>query len=76
MNGGGIFVWPDGRKYKGQYKDDKKEGYGFFEWPDGKKYRGNWNNGKQDGEGELYNISTKTWMKCLFKEGKRIKWFN
>ena len=76
MNGGGIFIWPDGRKYKGQYKNNKKEGYGFFEWPDGKKYRGNWNNGKQDGEGELYNISTKTWMKCLFKEGKRIKWFN
>ena len=30
--GEGVFVWPDGRKYHGQYKDDKKEGYGIFEW--------------------------------------------
>ena len=32
MDGDGIFRWPDGRKYQGQYKDDKKEGYGIFEW--------------------------------------------
>lgn len=32
MDGEGIFKWPDGRKYEGQYKDDKKEGYGIFEW--------------------------------------------
>jgi hypothetical protein len=32
MDGEGVFVWPDGRKYHGQYKDDKKEGYGVFEW--------------------------------------------
>ena len=32
MDGEGVFKWPDGRKYQGQYKDDKKEGYGIFEW--------------------------------------------
>ncbi|MCQ2816649.1 MAG: hypothetical protein MJ252_05205 [archaeon] len=74
MDGHGVFTWPDGRKYKGQYVDDKKEGFGSFEWSDGRKYRGMWKNGKQDGEGEFYNASTKTWKKGLWKEGKRVSW--
>ena len=76
MDGKGIFTWPDGRKYEGDYKDDKKEGYGIFEWTDGKKYRGYWLNGKQNGEGEFYNDKTKTWKKCLIQNGKKIKWID
>jgi hypothetical protein len=30
MNGKGVFSWPDGRKYDGEYKMDKKEGFGIF----------------------------------------------
>jgi len=26
MEGYGVFTWPDGRKYEGEYIDDKKEG--------------------------------------------------
>ena len=32
MDGFGVFIWPDQRKYEGNYRDDKKEGYGIFEW--------------------------------------------
>ncbi len=32
MDGKGLFTWPDQRKYEGDYKDDKKDGYGTFEW--------------------------------------------
>lgn len=46
MDGQGEFTWNDGRKYIGDYKDDKKHGYGQFEWPDGRKYKGYWENGK------------------------------
>ena len=28
MHGKGFFFWPDGKKYSGQYYEDKKEGYG------------------------------------------------
>ena len=38
MDGYGEFSWPDGRIYKGEYKDDKKHGEGEFFWPDGRKY--------------------------------------
>lgn len=30
MNGYGEFEWPDGRKYFGQYFEDKKHGIGIF----------------------------------------------
>jgi hypothetical protein len=42
MHGEGVFTWVDGRKYKGEYKNDKKDGYGTFEWPDGRRYEGFW----------------------------------
>jgi hypothetical protein len=32
MDGEGVFIWPDKRRYTGEYKDDKKHGYGVFEW--------------------------------------------
>jgi len=40
MEGKGLFTWPDGRKYEGEYKNDKKHGFGVFYWPDGRIYRG------------------------------------
>ena len=53
MEGKGIFEWPDGRKYDGNYVDDLKSGVGTFYWPgpDKRKYEGHWLKGKQDGEG-------------------------
>ena len=51
MEGHGVFTWQDGRKYVGDYRNDKKCGQGTFEWPDGRKYIGAWENGKQHGEG-------------------------
>ena len=46
MDGFGVMTWPDGRKYEGEYLNDKKNGYGIFIWKDGKEYRGYWKNGK------------------------------
>lgn len=57
-------IWPDGRKYTGQYLNDKKHGFGTFEWrnaaykykiADGRKYKGEWLAGKQHGMGEYFN---------------------
>ena len=45
MDGSGEFTWLDGKKYVGQYVDDKKEGYGVFTWPDNRQYNGYWRNG-------------------------------
>ena len=46
MSGYGVFDWPDGRKYEGDYLDDKKHGHGTFRWSDGRIYQGTWVNGR------------------------------
>ena len=46
MDGTGVFTWADGRKYEGEYVEDKKEGHGIFTWPDQRRYDGQWKDGK------------------------------
>ncbi len=40
MHGKGVFKWPDGRVYEGDYVNDKKHGIGKVTWPDGRVYEG------------------------------------
>ena len=47
MHGKGVYSWKDGRKYEGDYNQDKKEGFGIYTWANGRKYVGEWKNGKQ-----------------------------
>jgi hypothetical protein len=42
MHGKGKFTWPDGRKYEGEYINDKKHGFGIFTFKDGRIYEGEW----------------------------------
>jgi len=83
MHGEGIFTWPNGRKYIGEFVNDKKEGYGIHEWyilfinwnkrPDGRKYKGFWRNGKRHGDGEFYYPRQKTWKKGVWIDDVRTK---
>ena len=66
-------MWPDGRKYDGDYVDDQKEGFGIYFWPDGKRYEGQWSDGKQHGEGKILNAKGKC-RKGIWEEGNRIQW--
>ena len=46
MHGRGVYSWSDGRKYDGEYIDDKKHGQGTYVWADGRSYTGGWKDGK------------------------------
>lgn len=46
MDGDGLYTWPDGRNYAGQYLNDKKHGRGKYTWANGKTYDGDWKDGK------------------------------
>ena len=74
MEGLGLFLWPDKKKYIGQYSKDKKAGYGIFLWPDGKKFEGQWKDGKQNGLGILYFNNKKKFG--LWTEGAKEKWLD
>ena len=45
MDGIGVYEWPDGRKYMGQYSLNVKSGYGIYIYKDNRVYIGNFENG-------------------------------
>ena len=45
VNGQGTYTWPDGDKYVGQFKDDKRNGQGTLTLADGSKKTGIWQEG-------------------------------
>lgn len=42
MDGNGLLVWPDGKYYEGEFKEDQKDGFGIFFWEDKRCYKGEW----------------------------------
>ena len=55
MNGYGIFIWPDKKRYYGHYVNNVKEGFGKFRWSEGYSFEGFWKDGKQEGSGIILN---------------------
>ena len=44
--GQGTITSPDGDKYVGEWKDNKRHGQGTYTYPDGSKYVGEFKDGK------------------------------
>ena len=42
----GIYSWPDGRVYVGEFKNGKRNGEGTLTRPEGKVQSGRWENSK------------------------------
>ena len=53
MHGKGVFAWPSGQVYEGEYYEDQKHGFGKFKEEDGSYYEGNWLFGQRHGRGAL-----------------------
>jgi hypothetical protein len=75
MHGKGTYVWPDGRKYQGDYINDKKDGHGYYEFGDGRRYDGQWLNGKMHGVGKIMSKEGEA-RRALFDDSIRIKWID
>ena len=52
-NGYGVWVYSDGARYEGNFKNGKKNGQGTYTFADGTKYVGEWKDG-------VYQNSTNT----------------
>ncbi len=53
VNGKGTFIWSNGDKYNGNWKNQKPHGLGTFKWVNGTKYIGDWEFGIQNGQGTV-----------------------
>lgn len=49
IQGKGTYIWSDGRKFVGNWKNSKMRGKGFYSWEDGRSYEGNYFEGKKHG---------------------------
>ena len=47
----GTYTYPDGTKYVGEFRDDKKNGQGTYTFPNGAKYVGEFRDGNRNGQG-------------------------
>ncbi|MBX2929822.1 MAG: caspase family protein [Saprospiraceae bacterium] len=62
LNGSGVYLFPSGAKYVGQFKNGVPSGTGSCAYSDGRKYQGEWLNGLQNGKGIQ-----------IFPDGSRIR---
>jgi hypothetical protein len=70
MHGKGLYKWPDGGEYYGDYINNIKEGNGVFKWVNGKVFEGPFKNGRPHGVGKLKTNNKE--IEVEFKEGKLI----
>src|SRR6266566_4744106 len=49
-HGRGVFTFPSGVRYVGEFRDDKFNG-GLYIWPSGNRYEGEFRDGKMNGQG-------------------------
>jgi len=46
-------TWPSGRRYEGEWKDDKLNGQGVYTYTDGTRYEGEFKDSKYNGQGVM-----------------------
>ena len=69
----GTFIWPDGEKYVGEFRDDKRSGQGIFTWSNGEKYVGEFRDNKRNGKGTRYSASGSVLEQGLWKDGELVR---
>ena len=56
VNGNGIYLFPTGEKYDGEFKNGKINGDGIYTYQDGSKYIGEFASGVRHGQGILKTV--------------------
>jgi hypothetical protein len=60
-NGKGIYIFPSGAAYIGEFQNGQIHGIGVCYYPNGSKYQGNWANRYPDGRGTKISPDGRKW---------------
>ena len=70
----GTYVWDDGEKYIGEWKDNTYHGQGTYTHASGDKYVGEWKDGNRNGQGTYYYLENNEFKGDIYvgeyKDGK------
>jgi hypothetical protein len=76
-SGEGVFAYPDGSKYEGQFLNSKPDGWGTFIYSNGDRYVGAFSSGYKHGKGTFYYAdntqSTGEWREGEYLGNPRIE---
>ena len=64
----GAYVWPDGRKYEGEFESVKFHGQGTYTFVTGSNYVGEFKDGRYDGQGTYTYVNGSKYL-GEFKNG-------
>jgi hypothetical protein len=73
--GYGTYIFKNGDKYVGEFRNDLFNGNGVFIWNDGARYDGQWKNGLKNGEGD-YILKNGEVLKGIWTEGELTRILN
>ena len=70
MHGVGTCYYKDGSEYKGEWRNDKRDGRGEMHYANGDTYVGEWVGGMRHGKGELTMINGNVYNGGWYKDKK------
>ena len=73
MNGQVIIHFSDGSKFKGMYKDGRRNGAAIEEDKDGKRFEGSYVNGRRDGNFVEKDRNGQILKRGHYENGKRFE---
>jgi len=71
--GEGVFEYPDGGKYQGNWRHDKRHGDGVYWYPNGDIYSGEWRFGTKHGRGTFIHADSNARLVGTYADGKFVK---
>ena len=61
MHGHGVFIWVNGDRYQGMFKEHKRSGHGVYKYGNGDEYQGEWRNSEKHDRGVFYGHGVYRW---------------
>jgi hypothetical protein len=66
----GAYSYPDGSRYVGEFRDNKRSGQGTLTFANGDKYVGEWSDGNENGQGTYTFVGGDKYV-GVWRDGKR-----